>query len=152
MNNKIHFGHLENCGDFERPEYHIEKTICGVDSERVVESLTFSDWSLVTCKNCLAVKYKMERENLTEFENKLLQLLYPIKEETWFKNFISDFRRIMPPTCGEEQRKFLDELAIKYELKTEIVDNTSFVYLANAPSIIYQYDFKADLQKVMTGE
>jgi len=57
------------------------------------------------------------------------------------------------PTCGKEQRKFLDE-----------VESDKFVWLpysngliannnhGNNPTNIFQVNFKADLQKVQKGE
>lgn len=49
------------------------------------------------------------------------------------------------PTCGKEQRKFLDEVE-KLNIKEGIVFDD------DASSILYASDFEADLQKVIKGE
>lgn len=49
------------------------------------------------------------------------------------------------PTCGEEQRKFLDEICAGYYDKHD--DTLTF-----EDSVLYEYDFKADISKVIKGE
>jgi hypothetical protein len=57
--------------------------------------------------------------------------------------FEESLRKIMPPTCGVEQRKFLDELGKMYMDKHMI--------LHKGATLIDQGDFGADLLKVVKG-
>ena len=52
------------------------------------------------------------------------------------------------PTCGQEQRKFLDEIEKKH------VDwyNVSEAFVVKSDTQFHQCDFTADLQKVIKGE
>ena len=55
--------------------------------------------------------------------------------------------------CSPNERAFLDEIREKYKLKTETVDGVKYVYLSNAPSLIYQSDFtRSNLSELMEGE
>jgi len=55
---------------------------------------------------------------LTKFEQKVLQALESsacnhvdyVRDEVDYTEFIEKLRKIMPPICGSEQRKFLDIL------------------------------------------
>jgi len=52
---KIHFGFMENYGDYESHCYGCETTICGCTGENAIENAT-DNWEKVTCKNCLRLK------------------------------------------------------------------------------------------------
>ena len=55
--------------------------------------------------------------------------------------------------CTKNERAFLDEIREKYELKTETVDGVKYVYLSNAPSLIYQSDFtRCNLSELVEGK
>jgi hypothetical protein len=51
---------------------------------------------------------------LTEFETRLFELAYEYYEDVHaVESFIQDLRKIMPPTCTPNERKFLDEIKEK---------------------------------------
>ena len=52
---KIHFGFMENYGDYESPCWGCETTVCGCTGENAIEN-TVDDWEEVTCKKCLRLK------------------------------------------------------------------------------------------------
>ncbi|ATN95018.1 hypothetical protein [Leptospira phage LE4] len=55
--------------------------------------------------------------------------------------------------CSKNERAFLDEIIEKYKLKTETTNGVKYVYLSNAPSLIYQSDFtKTNLSELVEGE
>jgi hypothetical protein len=49
---------------------------------------------------------------LTEFEEEIAEYVYQYANEKSYlmENFIQDLRKIMPPTCTPNERKFLDTL------------------------------------------
>ena len=65
---KTHFGFFCNDGDYEYPQVHCEKTVCGYDSENVTENYTYENWDLVTCKKCLKVKDEVIASQLEDEE------------------------------------------------------------------------------------
>jgi hypothetical protein len=79
---------------------------------------------------------------LTEFEERAINACrrYRMDDDYAMEDFVEDIRKIMPPTCGVEQRKFLDEVE---QLKALTNEEVSFVSFD---------DFGADLDKVFNGE
>jgi hypothetical protein len=88
-----------------------------------------------------------DNKDITETQNEFeLKVLHFISKHTdtggcfYHSDFLADLRQIMPPTCGVEQRKFLDEVEQLKALTNEEVSLVSFD------------DFNADLDKVFEGE
>jgi hypothetical protein len=89
-----------------------------------------------------------DNKDITELEHKLLKLVdnainKGLDFDPWV--FIADLRQIMPPTCGHEQRKFLDEVE-----KLEY-DSTFGLLYKNYP-VLDIGCFAADISKVVKGE
>ena len=70
---KIHFGFLENYGDYESPAYGCEEVVCGCHGEMSIENAT-SDWDEVTCKKCLRLKEKVIEGERRDNEKAVKQL------------------------------------------------------------------------------
>jgi len=99
-------------------------------------------------------------DKLTEFEEKVLDILYGYEKtpELNFISFIEKLRKIMPPTCGKEQRKFLNEIE-KSDIDNEIMwdtfvmsdgkGNSTKVIGANFANVDIP---NVDLYKVIKGE
>lgn len=64
----------------------------------------------------------MENNKLTEFEIGLLNRIKKVTGYGMSDSFIADLRQIMPPTCGKEQRKFLNFIE-----KTSIEDEIFWI-------------------------
>ncbi len=90
-----------------------------------------------------------ERENLGEFaKHEYLDCEGEI-ERKWGNDFV--LWLASRPTCGVEQRKFLDEV----EKRTWITTHAEYtIAMANGTPgySLYQQDFVADLDKVIKGE
>lgn len=85
---------------------------------------------------------------LSEFESKLMRLLFPLWGEDWFQDFLSHLRQIMPPTCTANERKFLDRVSdmeisktyrrpeeIKLFLKSSNPSRLSYLYGSQFPDV-----------------
>jgi hypothetical protein len=97
---------------------------------------------------------------LTEFEEKVLDILYGYEKnpELNFISFIEQLRKIMPPTCGKEQRKFLDEVEEIGKLDNdgdifELFDGESMTLnFEKKFASIFQKNFMVNFSKVIKGE
>jgi hypothetical protein len=95
-------------------------------------------------------------DKLTEFEEKVLDILYGYEKtpELNFISFIEQLRKIMPPTCGKEQRKFLNEVESNGKIDSEgyLVFPSYEPYYDSPGTQLDQSDFESDLSKVIKGE
>jgi hypothetical protein len=93
-------------------------------------------------------------DKLTEFEEKVLDILYGYEKnpELNFISFIEQLRKIMPPVCTLNDRKFLDE--VKEKGKYE--QNGSFYFYGKInmgyDGYINQAGFNANLKDLMEGK
>ncbi len=92
-------------------------------------------------------------DKLTEFEEKVLDILYGYEKnpELNFISFIEKLRKIMPPTCTPNERKFLDEVRDKAKL---ISANVYVIYREphKIGSVIFAKDFDANLSELVEGK
>lgn len=70
---KIHFGIMENHGDYEQTLIICETTLCGYTSEKSIENAT-DYWEDVTCKKCLNLKENYEKCQQIEEEHIVNQM------------------------------------------------------------------------------
>ena len=91
---------------------------------------------------------------LTKFEHKLLRLVNNainkgLDFDPWV--FITDLRKIMPPTCTLNERKVLDEIRDKAKL---ISANVYVIYREphKIGSVIFAKDFDANLSELVEGK
>jgi hypothetical protein len=99
-------------------------------------------------------------DKLTEFEENVLKFVKKYKEmKSYYQiDFIYDLRKIMPPTCGKEQRKFLDEVEEIGKLDNdgdifELFDGESMTLnFEKNFSTIFQKNFMVNFSKVIKGE
>ena len=91
------------------------------------------------------------KNKLTEFEENTLQLVEKYKEiKCYYQiDFVSDLRKIMPPTCTPNERKFLDEVKEKGEYE----QNGSFYFYGKInmghDGYINQAGFNANLPELL---
>jgi hypothetical protein len=94
-------------------------------------------------------------DKITEFEHKLLRLVdnaidKGLDFDPWV--FITDLRKIMPPTCTLIERKFLDEVREKGEYE----QNGSFYFYGKInmgyDGYINQAGFNANLKDLIEGD
>jgi hypothetical protein len=95
-------------------------------------------------------------DKLTEFEENVLKFVKKYKEmKSYYQiDFIYDLRKIMPPTCGKEQRKFLNEVESNGKIDSEgyLVFPSYEPYYDSPGTQLDQSDFESDLSKVIKGE
>ena len=92
------------------------------------------------------------QENGIIRESKSGKILCRVKESLDTKVIMETNFELLP-TCSKNERAFLDEIREKYKLKTETVDGVKYVYLSNAPSLIYQSDFtRSNLSELVEGK
>jgi hypothetical protein len=96
-------------------------------------------------------------DELTEFEVKLLESIKNITGYGLSKYFIQNIRKIMPPTCTENERKFLDRVREGNLYTSESKDSVvkSFIVFGNPEnecSIIMQSDFPGINLKELVNE
>lgn len=85
-----------------------------------------------------------ERENPERKATyQVTELMYEVSDQ-WSKNFVEWLAS--RPTCGEEQRKFLDEVEKMEYMGNGLVKDSTY-YLA-----VIEDQFEADLSKVIKGE
>ena len=84
---KIHFGMIENCGDYETPLNICEETLCGCSGEKVTENAT-NNWKFVTCKNCL--KQKKKYKEACKAENEFI-----VKQMGEFVDFVREQEKLV---------------------------------------------------------
>jgi len=93
---------------------------------------------------------------LTEFEENLLQIVKKYRTDNFYHStdFMTDFRKIMPPICTETERKFLDGVKVNF-----ILDEDGDLEIRNTRSIlgkknyIFQHDFlETNLKDLIEGK
>jgi hypothetical protein len=91
-------------------------------------------------------------KDITELENKLIAAA----EKFWLDpnymqyDFVDDLRKIMPPVCTLNDRKFLDEVKGNYNLD----DDGDLVRPASKfrrSATLYQYDFETNFGDLIRG-
>jgi hypothetical protein len=101
---------------------------------------------------------------LTEFEKKAMEIYYgSLFMEKSPQEFIEDLRKIMPPVCGVEQRKFLDEIEkLEYVVLEPTEEDPKEIGLLCVSKLegeegqtikLQEHDFPTiDLSRVIKGE
>jgi hypothetical protein len=97
---------------------------------------------------------------LTEFEERAINACrrYRMDDDYAMEDFVEDIRKIMPPTCGKEQRKFLDEVEEIGKLDNdgdifELFDGESMTLnFEKKFASIFQKNFMVNFSKVIKGE
>lgn len=79
---KIHFGIMEDCGDYEHPLMICDETLCGCTGEIPTENST-NDWREVDCKKCLRLKNRYE-DGIKEDEKYIVKQMGDMAE--FFEN------------------------------------------------------------------
>jgi hypothetical protein len=80
---------------------------------------------------------------MSEFENKLLEIIREcpdVDNEFLEDQLLDNIRKIMPPTCTENERKFLDWLCV-FECTGLSGDNEDALYIAPGGSMMHSKDF-----------
>jgi hypothetical protein len=94
-------------------------------------------------------------DKLTEFEEKVWMVVVGSITDVFMsknkKKFIADLRKIMPPVCTPNERKFLDEVKEKAKL---IRPNVYVIYREphKIGSVIFAKDFEANLSELVEGK
>jgi hypothetical protein len=92
-------------------------------------------------------------DKITEFEENVLKFVKKYKEmKSYYQiDFIYDLRKIMPPVCTLNDRKFLDEVRDKAKL---ISANVYVIYREphKIGSVIFAKDFDANLSELVEGK
>jgi hypothetical protein len=93
---------------------------------------------------------------LTKFEQKVISMIHGFIDNSGYleKDFIEDLRKIMPLTCTETERKFLDEIKGRGEyLEYANAKRIVFGHIdQGVKSTLYQDDFETDLKDLIEGK
>jgi len=94
----------------------------------------------------------MEDNKLTEFEAKLRDLIQDTIDKPQGKHkFFSDLRKIMPPVCTLNERKFLDEIKRNGKIDSDgyLVFSSYEPYNDSPGTQLDQSDFEANLSELV---
>ena len=93
-----------------------------------------------------------DNKDLTEFEAKVKDIYFEsigmFKGSNWF---VEQLRQIMPPTCTETERKFLDEIKERSWYVTNPALNLFCIEIRSKHSnvILHQSDYKTNLKELV---
>jgi hypothetical protein len=90
---------------------------------------------------------------LTEFEERAINACrrYRMDDDYSLEDFIEAIRKIMPPVCTPNDRKFLDEIREKAKLIRPNV-YAIFPEPLKLRSVIFAKDFEANLSELVEGK